>query len=237
MASAKNDRDPHRISIILPTLNEGPMLERCLQDLQPLRRDGHELIVVDGGSQWELPRGIESLVDRLLQSPPGRARQMNSGAMKASGEIYWFLHADSRISDALVEAIVEAAGPGIFWGRFDVRLSGSHPLFRIIERMMNWRSRLSGIATGDQGIFVDRHLFTRVGGFPEQPLMEDVEISRRLKRIVPPFNLPGPLLTSSRRWESHGILRTILLMWMLRLAYWLGISPRHLARLYAPGTD
>lgn len=223
---------PAKLSIIIPCLNEGRGLELCLRDLQPMRASGHELILVDGGSERESLAKMAPLVDRLLYSPPGRARQMNHGASNATGEVYWFLHADCRIREGLDSAILAAAGTSASWGRFDIRLSGAHPLLRIIETMMNWRSRFSGIATGDQGIFVHRRLFERVGGFPAQPLMEDIEISRRLKRLASPLCLPGPLLTSSRRWESRGILRTIALMWMLRFAYRLGVSPRYLARHY-----
>ncbi|WP_316368182.1 TIGR04283 family arsenosugar biosynthesis glycosyltransferase [Candidatus Thiodiazotropha sp. CDECU1] len=221
------------ISIIIPCLNEGPGLERCLMDLQPLRGAGHELILVDGGSRdLALIGNLQSYVDRVLHVSPGRARQMNSGAMEACGDIYWFLHADSRVGEAMGSAILQAVGGEPRWGRFDVRLSGAQPLFRIIERMMNWRSCFSGIATGDQGIFMHRQLFEKVGGFPEQPLMEDIAISRRLKRLTSGVCLPGPLVTSSRRWESQGIIRTIMLMWMLRFAYWIGISPKFLVRLY-----
>jgi rSAM/selenodomain-associated transferase 2 len=222
------------ISIIIPCLNEGEGLQRCLLDLQGLRSDGHELILVDGGStDLTLIAKTEPYVDRLMRTPAGRAQQMNSGARQASGNIFWFLHADSQIGEGLGSAIQTALAAKPGWGRFDVRLSGLHPLFRIIERMMNWRSRISGIATGDQGIFIHRKLFQQVGGFPLQPLMEDIEISRRLKRLARPVCLHGPLVTSSRRWETKGIIRTILLMWMLRFAYWIGVKPKHLIRLYA----
>ncbi|MEW8027756.1 MAG: TIGR04283 family arsenosugar biosynthesis glycosyltransferase [Candidatus Thiodiazotropha sp.] len=221
------------LSIIIPCLNEGQALQRRILDLQTMRSAGHELILVDGGNrEQELIDKIEPYVDRLLHASPGRAQQMNSGALQASGDVYWFLHADSRIGDGMDRAILAAVDSKPSWGRFDIRLSGSHPLFRIIERMMNWRSRISGIATGDQGIFIHRWLFDQVGGFPQQPLMEDIEISRRLKRHALPICLPGPLVTSSRRWESNGILRTVLLMWVLRFAYWVGVKPKHLARLY-----
>jgi rSAM/selenodomain-associated transferase 2 len=234
VVSPQDQTNDARISIIIPCLNEGEGLLRCLFDLQGLRSVGHELILVDGGStDQELIAKTEPYVDRLLHSPTGRARQMNSGAMLARGTIFWFLHADSRIGDGMDGAIQAALAAKPGWGRFDVRLNGSHPLFRIIERMMNWRSRYSGIATGDQGIFIHRELFEQVGGFPLQPLMEDVEISRRLKRLAYPVCLQGPLVTSSRRWETKGIIRTILLMWMLRFAYWIGVKPKHLARLYA----
>jgi rSAM/selenodomain-associated transferase 2 len=235
MAATDNNGKPVKLSIIIPCLNEGKHLERCLRELQPLRAAGHELIVVDGGSEQYLIGKMENHVDMFLRSAPGRARQMNCGASYASGEIYWFLHADCTIVEGLDKAILATAGDSASWGRFNVRLSGAHPLFRIIEALMNWRSRLSGIATGDQGIFVHNLLFKQVGGFPQQPLMEDIEISRRLKRLARPACLPGPLLTSSRRWESRGIVRTILLMWLLRFAYWLGANPRFLSRLYATG--
>jgi rSAM/selenodomain-associated transferase 2 len=222
-----------KISIIIPALNEGEVLQRCLLDLQGLRSTGHELILVDGGStDQERLAAAEPYVDRLLHTTAGRARQMNHGAGQASGDIYWFLHADSRVTDGMDRAILAALSCRPAWGRFDVRLSGSHPLFRVIERMMNWRSRISAIATGDQGIFIHHQLFQKVGGFPQQPLMEDIEISRRLKRITSPVCLAGPLITSSRRWETDGILRTILLMWMLRFAYWAGVKPEYLVRLY-----
>jgi rSAM/selenodomain-associated transferase 2 len=227
-----------RISIIIPCLNEGEGLQRCLLNLQTLRSAGHEVILVDGGSvDQERLTTAESCVDRLVRTSAGRAHQMNSGAQHARGDVYWFLHADSGIAEGMAAAILTAVGTRPAWGRFDIRLSGSHSLFRIIEWMMNWRSRISGIATGDQGIFVHYQLFQQIGGFPQQPLMEDIEISRRLKRVVSPICLPGPLVTSSRRWESNGMLRTILLMWFLRLAYWLGVEPEYLARLYriAPG--
>ncbi|MCG7876646.1 MAG: TIGR04283 family arsenosugar biosynthesis glycosyltransferase [Candidatus Thiodiazotropha taylori] len=236
--SSRQGSDTRMISIIIPCLNEGQGLQRCLSDLQAMRSAGHELILVDGGSRERgLIAKLEPYVDRLLYASPGRAQQMNSGAMHASGDVYWFLHADSRIRDGMDCEILAAVGSKPSWGRFDIRLSGSHPLFRIIERMMNWRSRISGIATGDQGIFVHCRLFEQVGGFPLQPLMEDIEISRRLKRLTLPVCLHGHLVTSSRRWESKGIVRTMLLMWMLRFAYWVGVKPKHLARLYtlAPG--
>ncbi|MES9968778.1 MAG: TIGR04283 family arsenosugar biosynthesis glycosyltransferase [Candidatus Thiodiazotropha sp.] len=229
----RHTNDSTMISVIIPCLNEGADLERCLMDLQPMRAAGHELILVNGGSRdLELMGKLQSSVDGLLHVSPGRALQMNRGAMQASGDVYWFLHADSRIDADMHSAILRALSSEPTWGRFDVRLSGVHPLLRIIERMMNWRSCFSGIATGDQGIFMDRRLFEKVGGYPDQPLMEDIAISRRLKRLTPGLCLPGPLVTSSRRWESQGIIRTMLLMWTLRFAYWIGVSPKYLARLY-----
>ncbi|WPL19246.1 PGL/p-HBAD biosynthesis glycosyltransferase [Thiorhodovibrio winogradskyi] len=229
-----------RLSIITPTLNEASAISALLGDLAPLRAAGHELILVDGGSSDATRALAEPLVDRLLDAPRGRAAQMNAGAQVATGELLWFLHADSRVPAAAAEALLAAARAGgrpgmrpvVRWGRFDVRLSGRHPLLRVIERAMNLRSCLSGIATGDQGLFVTRADFTAVGGFPNIPLMEDIALSRRLRRLARPLCLRPALITSSRRWESRGILRTMVLMWRLRLAYALGADPARLARLY-----
>ncbi len=201
--------------------------------LQGLRGAGHELILVDGGSDDGTGELARTLVDRLIDSPAGRARQMNAGARVARGEILWFLHLDSRLPPGAAQQVIDSARGG-GWGRFDVRLSGRHILFRLIERLMNLRSCISGIATGDQGIFVHRELFFAPDGFPDIPLMEDIVLSRRLRYRRRPVCLRPPLVTSSRRWERHGILRTVLLMWYLRLAYFLGASPDYLARLYHP---
>ncbi|MCU7932160.1 MAG: TIGR04283 family arsenosugar biosynthesis glycosyltransferase [Candidatus Thiodiazotropha sp. (ex Codakia rugifera)] len=221
-----------RLSIIIPCLNEGELLKQCLLDLQLLRSEGHELILVDGGSDKSYLSQLTAYLDHLVNSTPGRAHQMNQGAAIATGEILWFLHADSQIVSGIEKNITRVASKGPIWGRFDIRLSGAHPMLRIVEWMMNRRSCLSGIATGDQAIFIHRDFFRKVGGFPLQPLMEDIEISRRLKRIATPICLREKIVTSSRRWESQGIMRTILLMWMLRLGYWLGVSPDDLAKCY-----
>ena len=223
-----------RLSIIVPVLNENSLVLESVRQLAGFRDAGHELILVDGGSV-DLPAEVlRPHVDLLLVSKAGRATQMNLGADAASGDIFWFLHIDSQVDTEMVEAMEEAIENGANWGRFDIRLSGVHPLLRVVERMMNWRSRKSGIATGDQGIFIRRSLFEQIGGYPEQALMEDVEISRRLKRHGTPACLSERLVTSSRRWERRGILRTIVLMWGLRLAYWLGVNPTRLANLYRP---
>lgn len=223
-----------RLSVVIPCLNEASVITRLLQPLQPLRADGHELILVDGGSGDSTLDLARQLVDRALTSRPGRARQMNLGAQSAAGDILWFLHADTRMTSptAPVELVAAIQRAPSSWGRFDVALSGRHPLLRLVAKMMNLRSRLTGIATGDQGIFVQRHAFDAVGGFPDIPLMEDIEISRLLKRSARPSCLRQHLIASSRRWEQRGILPTILLMWRLRLAYALGADPTSLARYY-----
>ncbi|MFM1892282.1 MAG: hypothetical protein RLZ44_1359, partial [Pseudomonadota bacterium] len=170
--------------------------------------------------------------DRVLTTAKGRARQMNAGAQAANGAWLWFLHADTRLPPAALTALLAATAQGPAWGRFDVRLTGDAPLLRVVERLMNWRSGLTGIATGDQGILVARTVFFAVGRYPEIPLMEDIALSRRLSRRQRPLRLRPPLRVSSRRWEEHGVLRTILLMWRLRLAYALGVSPQRLVKSY-----
>jgi len=158
--------------------------------------------------------------------------QMNIGAQAARGRVLWFVHADTRVPEKAAPVIIESVAHAAGWGRFDVRLSGDRLLLRLVERMMNWRSRFTGIATGDQGIFVTRELFERVGGFTAMPLMEDIDLSRRLKREQRPLCLRDTLTSSSRRWEQKGIVRTIALMWVLRLAYFLGVPPARLAMHY-----
>jgi rSAM/selenodomain-associated transferase 2 len=220
--------------VIIPVLNEAPIAVSALQALQPLRVAGHELVLVDGGSRDETVMLGRPLVDRLEVSAPGRARQMNAGAAVASGAVFWFLHLDTEVFPGAGGQIFDRLqASGKDWGRFDVRLSGRHPLLRVVERLMNLRSRVSGIATGDQGIFVRRELFRNLGGYPEIPLMEDIALCRHLKRVGSPLCLRNRLITSSRRWERDGVLRTILLMWRLRLAYALGADPARLAEDYA----
>ncbi len=222
-----------KISIIMPVLNEGGSLRGAINALRHLRVNGHEILVVDGGSTDGTPAIANALADKALTSPRGRALQMNAGARAAQGDLLLFLHADTLLPPGADHLIIEGlkqAGRG--WGRFNVRLAGRHPLLRVIGFTMNWRSRLTGIMTGDQAIFVRRDWFERVGGYPEIALMEDIAISKRLKREGPPLCLRQKVLTSSRYWRKHGIVRTIVTMWRLRLAYFLGADPVHLARRY-----
>lgn len=222
-----------RIAIILPVLNEETEISAGLGRLQSLRRQDCELIVVDGGSRDQTVALAEPLADRVIIGPRGRAAQMNAGAALAQSALLWFLHADSQPPpDAAGMIRAALSDPDRHWGRFDVRLSGPHLLLRMVETLMNARSRFTGIATGDQGIFVRRELFERVGGYPALALMEDIALSRLLKQHGRPICLRQRLQTSSRRWERDGILRTILLMWRLRLAYFLGVDPCRLARIY-----
>jgi len=222
-----------RLSIIVPTLNEAAGIVAALQSLGGLRRCGHEVIVVDGGSSDGTVALAARFADRVLAASAGRAAQMNAGARVAAGDVFLFLHADTRLPEAADRLVLEGlAAAGAVWGRFDVRIASPHPLLRVVETMMNLRSRLTRICTGDQGIFVRREAFEAVGGYPAQALMEDIAISARLRRLSAPLCLRARCLTSARRWESRGVLRTILLMWWLRLQYALGVAPARLARDY-----
>jgi rSAM/selenodomain-associated transferase 2 len=219
------------VSVIIPVLNEAEGLAALLPELLA-QQDLAEVIVADGGSRDATPDIVQSAGAQYINTHIGRAVQMNTGAAQATGDTLLFLHADTRLPPNAVVLIEEVISAGAMWGRFDLRLSGRHWLFRVVERMINWRSCLSGIATGDQAIFLRRDQFEAMGGYAEIPLMEDVEISKRLRRLKWPFCIHQPLTTSSRRWEHHGIVRTIVLMWRMRLAYFLGTSPETLAEQY-----
>jgi len=220
------------LSIIVPVLDEAAGISACLAPLQAMRSRGVEVVVVDGGSRDATRALAAPLADLVLQSPRGRARQMNAGAQAAHGQVLVFLHADTILPWEADAAIARAVGDGARWGRFDVAIAGSDPLLAVVAAMMNARSRLTGIATGDQAIFVRRDAFGAAGTFCEIPLMEDVALSKRLKRLARPACLRERVVTSGRRWERRGTLRTIVLMWRLRLAYALGADPGHLARRY-----
>lgn len=220
-----------RLSIIVPALNEAAHIAATLNPLQGLRQRDVEIIVADGGSTDATRDLARPLADNVIDSAPGRARQMNAGAAAASGEALLFLHADSQLPAEADKAILSALTV-TGWGRFDVSITGTQPMLGVVAWFMNRRSRLTGIATGDQGLFMTRETFERIGGFPDQPLMEDVEMCRRLKMISPPACLDLRIATSGRRWEKHGVWRTIVLMWWLRLRYFLGASPADIHRAY-----
>lgn len=225
-----------KLSVVIPALNEAAGIETVLLPLQPWRKVGHEVMVVDGGSADDTRERAEPLADRVLVAPRGRASQMNVGATVSGEDVLCFLHADTVVPVAGAALILRALGrQRRDWGRFDVRLSGSHRVLRVVERLMNLRSRLTGMATGDQAMFVRRALFEEVGGFPDIALMEDIALSQRLKRHGRPACIRVPVTTSSRRWEAQGVIRTIALMWRLRLAYFLGADPNRLALRYAAG--
>ena len=221
-----------QLSVVVPALDEAARIRETLAPLAPLRRAGAEVLLVDGGSTDGTPGVAAPLCDRVLTAPRGRASQMNAGAAAARGEALLFLHADTLLPPGAAEAVRAALEPAE-WGRFDVRLDGRHPLLPLIARMMSWRSRVTGIATGDQAMFVRASVFRELGGFATMPLMEDVELSRRLRRRGRPACLRLRVTTSARRWQRHGVLRTVLMMWRLRLAYFLGVEPERLARVWA----
>jgi rSAM/selenodomain-associated transferase 2 len=226
--------EPHlmwSLSILIPALDEAHGIAETLQRLQPIRAAGHEVILIDGGSRDATVALAAPLVDRVVLSAPGRAIQMNAGAALASGSAILFLHADTYLPDNACALAREALARTV-WGRFDVEIRGAPRMLGQIAWLMNWRSRLTGIATGDQAMFMRRQTFQEVGGFPLILLMEDIELSSRLRRIARPACLVAKVSTSGRRWESRGLWRTVLLMWGLRAAYALGVSPDFLARIY-----
>lgn len=224
---------PH-LSVIIPVFNESSGIVDFLSALAPLRHQGAELIVVDGGSHDGTPALALPHADKVISAAPGRARQMNAGADVAQGGVLLFLHADCRLPADATELIHEAIARGAQWGRFDVHIEGRHSMLRIVAALINLRSRLSGIATGDQGIFVLREAFAAVGGYPDIPLMEDIALSDLLRKKWRPACLRHPLATSGRRWDNNGVWWTIWLMWCLRAAYRLGVSPQRLADIYYP---
>jgi rSAM/selenodomain-associated transferase 2 len=222
-----------KLSIIMPVLNEGDGIAAALDALADLRALGTELIVVDGGSRDATLQQAQLRADQVVLAPRGRALQMNAGAEKASGEVLLFLHADTRLPAEADRVVLNGLNRSRrAWGRFDVRIEGRSPLLPVVAWLMGLRSRLTGIATGDQAIFVRREAFQAVGGFPAIALMEDIAMCKRLKRLGRPLSLRMCVTTSGRRWEKNGVLSTILLMWRLRLSYFFGADPKKLARQY-----
>ncbi len=222
-----------KISIIVPALNEAEGIAAALAGLASLRKRGHEVIVVDGSSSDKTAALSRGAADRFVTAPRGRASQMNAGAALAQDEVLLFLHADTRLPENADARILQGlAASGRAWGRFDVRIEGKSRLLPVIAFFMNLRSRVTGIATGDQAIFVRRDAFRRIGGFAPLQLMEDIALSRSLKRVSRPLCLADEAVTSGRRWERRGVLRTVLLMGWLRLAFFFGAAPAKLARLY-----
>lgn len=220
------------ISIIIPALNEAAHLPRLLAQLAPLRARGAQLIVADGGSDDGSPERLAELA-QWLPAPRGRARQMNAGAAQARAELLWFVHADTQLPADADQLIAAALADGKHcWGRFDVAISGRPWMLKVVANMINWRSALSGIATGDQAIFVRRSDFEMLGGFADLPLMEDVELTSRLRKISRPACIHQRLITSGRRWQQRGVWRTIFLMWRLRWAYWRGAPIEQIAKAY-----
>jgi len=222
-----------KLSIIIPVLNEGDNIAAALDALAHLRALGTEVIVVDGGSRDATVERAQLRADRVVLAPRGRALQMNAGAERASGDALLFLHADTRLPAEAARLVLNGLDQSRrVWGRFDVKIDGRSRLLPVVAWLMRLRSRLTGIASGDQAIFLRREAFQVVGGFPTIALMEDIAICKRLKRLGRPLCLRACVTTSGRRWEKHGVLSTIFLMWRLRFAYFLGADPKQLARQY-----
>jgi rSAM/selenodomain-associated transferase 2 len=221
------------LSIIVPVLDEEARIGAALSALAPFRARGAEVIVADGGSRDRTVELAHPLADRIVSAPRGRGAQMNAGAAVSTGDVLLFLHADTLLPPEADSLVLAGLQPSAWqWGRFDVRLEGASPLLAVISGFMNWRSLATGIATGDQAMFATRAAFDAAGGFPDIPLMEDIALSKRLKRISRPLCLAARVVVSGRRFDEHGAIRTILLMWRLRLEYWLGVPPDTLARRY-----
>lgn len=221
-----------KYSVIIPALNEADYIGPTLERLQAARARGHEVILVDGGSADDTCGVAAGMVDQVLQCAPDRAGQMNQGARSARGDIFIFLHADTWLHNEFDRVLDKRDISERSWGHFDIRLSGRHIMFRCIERLMNLRVRLTGIVTGDHSIFIGRHLFRQMNGYANIPLMEDVELTGRLNDSSLPIRIRQTVTSSSRRWEQHGIARTVLLSWTLRSCYALGFDPRDLVKQY-----
>lgn len=221
------------LSIIIPVLNEAACIDKNLSSLQWLREAGHELILVDGGSGDDTVQRARAKVDIVVQAEKGRAGQMNAGAKVAQYPVLVFLHIDTLLPSHADRLIQQALQESLkVWGRFNVKLSGAKKSFRVIERFMNWRTCLTGIVTGDHTMFIRREIFEQLGGFADIPLMEDIEFSKRIKKISRPYCLSAAVITSSRRWETKGVIRTVILMWFFRLAYFLGVPAQRLHKVY-----
>jgi rSAM/selenodomain-associated transferase 2 len=226
-----------RLAVVVPVLNEERVIADALARLAPLRARGAVVVVVDGGSADRTVENARAGAEHVLVATRGRAQQMNAGARHALADptvdTLLFLHADTRLpADADRVLRMACNARPVAWGRFDVRIEGSSSALRLVAAMMNLRSRLTGICSGDQCLFATRALFETLGGFAELPLMEDIEFSRRARRVAWPVSLRARVTTSGRRWERHGVVRTVLLMWRLRLAYFLGADPARLASIY-----
>lgn len=227
----KRAENKYSLAIIVPVLNEGPSINKLLQYLGYCV-ENTRILLVDGGSTDDTVSQCHRYGLEVMVAQKGRASQMNAGADSLRADIYWFIHADCLPPEDAIEKIRQAMGKNHSWGRFDVRLAGRYWVYRLIGNMMNWRSCITGIATGDQGIFVLSSLFRRVGGFPGQPLMEDIEICRRLRKQERPVCIKEKILVSSRRWQKNGVFKTIMLMWMLRLRYFFGQDAGQLYKIY-----
>lgn len=233
MTKGDISKSPHPfISIVIPTINEAATIVHTLNTLQYLRKERCEIIVADGGSSDSTVDLALPLSDKVINTPKGRSKQMNAGAHQASGKWLVFLHADTFLPTSILQLSTLLKSNKYQWGFFALRLSGKSNLFRIIERAISIRSRVTSIATGDQVLFVQNDLFNKCGYFPDYALMEDVAITKQLRKNSKPLFWRDPVITSSRRWEQKGVIRTVLLMWYLRLAFFLGAKPDYLEKIY-----
>jgi rSAM/selenodomain-associated transferase 2 len=223
---------PLSLSIVVPVLNEAPTLATFLGKLQPLRANGHGLVLVDGGSTDTSAAIALPLCDRLVLAPAGRANQMNAGSQGCAADVLLFLHADTDLPANAAEQVLQAVAHGAVWGRFDVSIAGRSRWLPMVAAFMNMRSRLTGIATGDQAIFVRRASFESIGGYSDMPLMEDIDLSKRLRALAWPVCLRARVQTAGRRWDERGVWRTIVLMWRLRWRYWRGAPIQQIAKAY-----
>lgn len=225
-----------KISIIIPILNEEKNLPQLVSTLSKLTPQPNNIVIVDGGSDDDSVAVAQNSGLTIITAERGRASQQNTGAEYAiktyQPDLLLFLHADTQLPKnglTLISEHFSDKDNHKFWGRFDVQLDSTHWLLKLVSFMINWRSRITGIATGDQAIFINANLFEQVNGFANIPLMEDVEICKRLRRLTKPICIKEKAITSARRWEKHGRVKTIVLMWRLRFEYWLGVSPDKLA--------
>lgn len=220
------------IAVIIPVLNEAQQLDELILRVNSLQSNGARVVIVDGGSNDGTIEQLQQTKIELISSEKGRAKQMNKGWRSVQAESYWFLHADCQPPNSALADIQNTLNNRQRWGRFNVSLSGRSPMFRIIEFMMNWRSCLTQVATGDQGIFVEARLLEEIDGIPDIPLMEDIALSKQLRKHSRGACIKSPMIVSSRRWEKSGIVRMTVLMWWLRLRYFLGANPAELYKSY-----
>ncbi len=219
-------------SIIIPTINEASQIQAVLEPLQSLRQQGHEIILVDGGSEDDTVVKAKNFVDKIVVAKKGRALQQNSGAERAIGNYLLFLHADTYLPEDALASIAKIEQEQVEWGRFDVKFDAKQKIFSVIAFFMNWRSRLTSVATGDQAIFVRVDVFKKIMGFPGIALMEDIAISKCLRQYSAAYCIKSKVTSSARRWKKKGIVKTILLMWWLRWCYFLGVSPDKIKEMY-----
>lgn len=220
---------PRRLSVVVPALDEEQLLRERLGELLAL---GDELVVSDGGSRDDTVALARAAGALIAEGPAGRGGQLMRGAATATGDILLFLHADVRLPAGSGEAIRAAVGAGAVSGAFALRFEPATPLLRLGTRLVNWRTRRFLVPLGDQAQFVRRDLFERIGGFRDWPILEDLDLTLRLRRIPGMVILAGPAIVSSRRFLLRGTLRTVAVDWLIWSLFLCGVSPHRLARLY-----